>query len=394
MGLLPFLAPLSTLQTVDGQEGLMGRQMSQTEPAAAQGRVRRAFRARLRSWGEISWDLLRVLTLLAVVIWLLLQVKLVVIPLLLGAFVASLGTPVVGWLNGKGWPRLVATWVVVLVTVILAGLVGWFLVAEVQGAADEMQTALSESWTQLQAWLDSAPFGFDGQSLSETIERFFADSGTGVGGSLVAGFETATEAVTGLFLTIIVSFFLIKDGERFWEWFLAKVPTDHRESADAAGVTAWATLRRYLSGTAVVGIVNGTVVGIALMILDVPLVIPLAILMFLGAFFPLVGAIISGAVIALTVLATNGITDALIIGGVVIVVQQLEGDLVAPIVLGRAVALHPLVILFGITAGFVIGGIIGAFLTVPFIAIAAEVTRILQPDLLQTDPEPGLTSGI
>jgi predicted PurR-regulated permease PerM len=156
---------------------------------------------------------------------------------------------------------------------------------------------------------------------------------------------------------------------------------------DEAGTAAWSTLRRYLSGTALVGIVNGTVVGIALMIIGVPLVIPLAILMFLGAFFPLVGAIISGAVIALVVLATNGFTDALIIVGVVVVVQQLEGDLVAPIVLGRAVALHPLLILFGITAGFVIGGVVGAFLTIPLIAIAAEVTRILDPDLLRTAPQ-------
>jgi predicted PurR-regulated permease PerM len=361
--------------------------MSQTEPAPVPGRVKTAYRARLRSWGEISWDLLRLLALLAVVIWLLYQVKLVVIPLMLGAFVASLGTPVVGWLDAKGLPRLLATWVVVLTTVLVAGLVGWFLVAEIQGAAEEMQTALSQSWSQLEEWLDSAPFGFQGQSLSEAIERFFADSGTGagVGGSLLAGFETATEAVTGMFLTIIVSFFLIKDGERFWDWVLTKVPPDHRENTDAAGITAWATLRRYLSGTAIVGIVNATVVAIALLILDVPLVMPLAILMFLGAFFPLVGAIISGAVITLTVLATNGVGDALIIAVVVIVVQQLEGDLVAPLVLGRAVALHPLVILFGITAGFVIGGIVGAFLTVPLIAIGAEVTRILKPNLLQTE---------
>lgn len=366
--------------------------MAEMQPTRDQPRARRDNRARIRTWGEVSWDLLRIAALVALIIWLLLQIKLVVIPLMLGSFVASLGTPVVGWLAGKGWPRLLATWVVILVAVLVAGLVGWFVVAEVQGAADEMQTALSESWVQLQEWLDSAPFGFDGQSLSETIERFFANTGSGeggLGGSLIAGFETATEGVTGLFLTIIVSFFLIKDGERFWNWVLTKVPTDHREKIDEAGITAWSTLRRYLSGTAVVGIVNATVVGIALTILGVPLVIPLAILMFLGAFFPLVGAIISGAIITLTVLATNGLTDALIIAGVVIVVQQLEGDLVAPLVLGKAVALHPLVILFGITAGFVIGGIVGAFLTVPLIAIGAEVARILQPDLLQTDPDPG-----
>jgi putative heme transporter len=113
-------------------------------------------------------------------------------------------------------------------------------------------------------------------------------------------------------------------------------------------------------------------------------VIPLAILMFLGAFFPLVGAVVSGAVIALVVLATNGIADALIVATAVIIVQQLEGDLVAPLVLGRAVALHPLLILVGITAGFVLGGIVGAFVAVPFIAITAQTIRTLRPQILET----------
>jgi predicted PurR-regulated permease PerM len=362
--------------------------VTQNDQTKSQGSVRQTGRHRLHAWGELSWDLLRVLALLAVMIWLLLQVKLVVIPLMLGAFVASLGTPLVSRLLERGVPRLVATWIVVLIWLTLATLLTRFLVAEIQGAADQMQTALTDAWEQLQEWLEAAPFGVDSQSLPQTLEQFFSNfgaDGQGIGQSVASGVETATEAVAGLFLTIIVAFFLIKDGYRFWDWLLSKIPARHREKVDAAGASAWVTLRRYLTGTAVVGVVNATAVAIALIILDVPLVIPLAIVMFVGAFFPLVGAIISGSVIALIVLATNGVTDALIVAGVVIVVQQLEGDLVAPLVLGRAVALHPLLILFGIAAGFVIGGIVGAFLTVPFIAIAAEVTRTLRPEILRTE---------
>jgi predicted PurR-regulated permease PerM len=188
-----------------------------------------------------------------------------------------------------------------------------------------------------------------------------------------------------LFLTAVVAFFIVKDGERFWGWLLSKAPAADRDRLASTGAAAWVTLRRYLYGTAVVGLVNGTAVAITLLILDVPLVIPLAILMFLGAFFPLIGAIVSGSVIALITLATNGLADAVIVAIVVIVVQQLEGDLIAPLVLGRAVALHPLLILFGITAGFVIGGIVGAFVTVPFVAISAEVIRTLRPEILQTE---------
>lgn len=342
---------------------------------------------RLRVWGQTSWDILRVLALVAVVVFLLYQVKLVVIPLMLGAFAASIGTPAVGWLYGRGLPRLLATWIVALGFAIVVFLLGWFLVAEIQGSADEMSAALTDAWEQLQEWLATIQV-FGGQSIPDLLEQMFANGGTGEGGlgqQVSSGFTTATEAITGLFLTAVVAFFIVKDGERFWGWLLSKAPAGDRDRLAAAGASAWVTLRRYLYGTAVVGLVNGTAVAITLFILDVPLVIPLAILMFLGAFFPLIGAIVSGSVIALTTLATNGLADALIVAIVVIVVQQLEGDLIAPLVLGRAVALHPLLILFGITAGFVIGGIVGAFVTVPFVAISAEVIRTLRPEILQTE---------
>ncbi len=332
------------------------------------------------------------MALVAVVIWLLYQVRVVVIPLMLGAFLASLGTPLVGRLERRGLPRLLATWIAALSSVIFIALIVWFLVASVQGSADEMGLALEDAWQQLLVWLDTVPFGFDGQSLSQMVEGLFSDPASGAGGGIgqgvASGLGTATEGITWLFLSNIVAFFLVKDGDRLWQWFLSKTPAPRREEIDRAGTGAWATLRRYLTGTAVVGLVNGTAVAITLLILDTPLVAPLAILMFLGAFFPLLGAIVSGTIIALVVLATNGLTDALIVGGVVIVVQQLEGDLVAPLVLGKAVALHPLLILFGISAGFVIGGIVGAFVTVPFLAIITDVTRTLRPELLRTEPEP------
>lgn len=351
------------------------------------GRTRQA----LHAWGETSWDLIRVLVLIAVVIWLLYQVRVVVIPLMLGAFLASLGTPLVGRLAARGVPRMLGTWVAVLIWVVLFVLVAWFIIASVQSSADELGMALEDSWQRLLDWLETIPIAPDGQTLPETLEGLFANAGfgaDGIGQGVASGLGTATEAVTWLFLSIIVAFFLVKDGERFWNWILSKTSPSRRDDIDRAGGGAWATLRRYLIGTALVGVINATAVAITLLILDVPLVAPLAILMFLGAFFPLLGAIVSGTIIALVVLATNGVTDALIVAGVVIVVQQLEGDLVAPLILGRAVALHPLLILFGITAGFVIGGIVGAFVTVPFLAIVTEVARTLRPDLLQTGSVP------
>jgi putative heme transporter len=358
---------------------MLGRRDSGPTPPAAD---------RLHAAGQISWDVLRVLALAAVAIWMLYQVKLIVIPLMLGAFAASLGTPLVARLDARNLPRLLSTWIVTLGAVLVAFLLGWFLVAEIQGSADELGAALTEAWEELSRWLESVP-AFGGQTLLDTVEQSIQNLGGeengGLGRQVFSGFGSVTEAIAGLFLTVIVAFFVVKDGDRFWEWLLSKIPENERPGIVAAGQAAWVTLRRYFYGTAIVGVVNGTAVAITLIILGTPLVIPLAILMFLGAFFPLVGAVVSGAIITLTVLATNGFTDALIVAAVVIIVQQVEGDLVAPIVLGKAVALHPLLILFGITAGFVVGGIIGAFVTVPFIAITAQTIRTLRPQILQTE---------
>lgn len=352
-------------------------------------------RERLHRWGEMAWDVLRIMALAAVVIWLLYQVKLVVIPLMLGTIAASLGTPLAGRLVERGLPRLVATWIVLLLFAGLVGLVSWFVVSEIRDAADEMATALEEAWSQVQAWLAAAPFGLGERSITDFFERFFEapEEGPSLGSRLLSGFSTATEAIAGVFLTLIVAFFVVKDGDRLWTWFESKLSPQDRPRMERAGLTAWATVRRYFFGTAVVGVLNATAVAIALMILGTPLVLPLAILMFLGAFFPLVGAIVSGSVVVLTVLATNGLVDALIMAAVVIGVQQLEGDLVMPVVLGKVIALHPLLILFGITAGFVIGGVVGAFVAVPFIAMGAEVIRTMWPDLLKTDRGSRLEPG-
>src|SRR3970040_1374670 len=219
-----------------------GRMSDQAQPHDVAGSVSPR-QHRLRVWGQTSWDILRVLALIAVVVFLLYQVKLVVIPLMLGAFAASIGTPAVGWLDGRGMPRLLATWIVALGFAIVLFLLGWFLVAEIQGSADEMSTALTDAWEQLQEWLGSIEV-FGGQSIPDLLEQMFANGGTGGGGvgqQVTSGFSTATEAITGLFLTAVVAFFIVKDGERFWHWALAETPAGDRERLAVAGAAAWIT---------------------------------------------------------------------------------------------------------------------------------------------------------
>ena len=171
---------------------------------------------RLHLAGQVSWDILRVLALGAVTIWLLYQIKLIVIPLMLGTFASSLGTPLVARLDARGLPRLVSTWIVALGSGLVAFLLGWFLIAEIQGSADELAAALADAWDELARWLESVP-AFGGQTLLDSVEDAVSNLGgeeNGLGQQVFSGFGTVTEAIAGLFLTVIVALWLMSRGGR------------------------------------------------------------------------------------------------------------------------------------------------------------------------------------
>jgi predicted PurR-regulated permease PerM len=194
--------------------------------------------------------------------------------------------------------------------------------------------------------------------------------------------------VAGILLTLPLTFFFVKDGRRIATWLTDRmVPPAHRTLAFGVEEKAWQTLGGYLRGTALMGVIEGTIIGVTLVLIGAPLVLPLAVLTFFGAFFPLVGATLAGIVAGLVVLAANGLADALIVGAVVVAVQQLDGDVLAPFVLGRAVRLHPLVILLALTAGAVLGGAVGAFLAVPTTAVAVVATGELRARFAETADE-------
>src|SRR6266540_2166703 len=183
------------------------------------------------------------------------------------------------------------------------------------------------------------------------------------------GWLSRSAAVSWRLLSLVLTVVFIKDGDRMGNWF-ANHAGARADDVRAAGRRAFETLGAYLRGQATVGLIDGVFIGIGLAVVGVPLAVPLAFLVFLGAFLPIVGAFLSGLIAALVALVSKGLVAALIIVGITILVQQLEGHVLAPLVLGRAVKLHPAVILLALTGGGVVGGIIGAALAVPSVAAA------------------------
>jgi predicted PurR-regulated permease PerM len=206
------------------------------------------------------------------------------------------------------------------------------------------------------------------------------------------------EVITGLILTLFLTFFFVKDSERFTRWILDFAGRHREGHLREVGIRAATAVSGYLRGQASVGLVDAVFIGIGLAIVGVPLVIPLSFLTFVAAFLPLVGAFVAGALAALVALVTKGVTAAMIVIGITVLVQQLEGHLLAPLLLGRAVALHPVVIILALAAGSILGGIIGAFLAVPIAAVVTAVGTYLRGDepigepAEQGEPEPE-TSG-
>jgi predicted PurR-regulated permease PerM len=183
---------------------------------------------------------------------------------------------------------------------------------------------------------------------------------------------------------LFVMFFLIKDGERIWTWLLGALRTESAERVNRAGHAAWLAVVYYMRGTVAVAAIHAIVIGLVLWIMSVPLALPLAVLVFLAAFVPLVGLLVAGALAIVVTLATKGWVDAVILLGILIVEDQLEAHLLQPQVVGRVIRLHPLAVILSLAAGGVLAGIAGAVVAVPIVAV---ITRAV-PELRRRDPSP------
>ncbi|MCU1473502.1 AI-2E family transporter [Amnibacterium sp.] len=320
-------------------------------------------------FGRFSVRCLQVLlvtTLAVAVIYAALQLRLVVIPVLIALILASAFDPLVRLLVRLHVPNgLAALATLVLSVLVLAG-VGTGVALAVVAQWKSLVSATSDGVDQLQQFAASSGFPVNDaqfQQAKQSVVQFVTSSSFASGA--LAGLSTATSLITGLVLLVFVLFFFLKDGRTIWRFLLQPFHGDARARAERIGARSVGVLGAYVRGTALVALVDAVFIGAGLLILRVPLAVPLTVLVFVTAFIPVVGATVAGIVAALVALVTGGPVVALIVVGIVILVNQLEGNLLQPLIMGKSLSLHPLAILLALTAGTVLGGVIGAVLAVP-----------------------------
>jgi len=347
---------------------------------------------RIGRLGLRSAQSLLILILVSAVIWGFLQLNVVVIPVLIAIILAAAFAPVVALLRRRMSHSLAAGLTLVgtlLLLGLLLALVGW----AIQRQWGTLVQSASEGFGQLQGFLQDLNLPIDDQQIEEA-QQAVVDYLTSAefGSSALAGVSVASEVLTGVFLLIVVLFYLLKDGDRIWHFLLTPLSRERQDRGARIGRTGLKVLGGYVRGTAIVALADAIGIGAALFILQVPLALPLTVIVFLTAFIPIVGATLAGVLAALVALVANGPVTALIVIAVVVVVNQLEGNFLQPLVMGQSLNLHPLVILLALTAGTILGGVIGAVLAVPIAAVTWAILKVW--DDPQAEPEPdALTAG-
>ena len=341
----------------------------------------------------IAWRFLVVAAAVYVVVFVLDRLLVVVVPIVVAAMFTTVLAPPAQWLRDRGWPPALATWAVLLAAFIVVGALLAWLIPSFGGQIDSLQHSANSGIDEVKHWLATGPLQLGKHQVDHDINQLGNEISSRAGGLALQGATIILELAVGLLLSLVTCFFFIKDGDRMTRAALQVAPSERTEELRALGHQSWATLSGYVRGTTINGLVNGTVMGIGLLILGVPLALPLAVVTFFGAYFPIVGAVVAGAIAALVALAAQGPVTALVVIGLTVLVHNIEGYLVGPLVLGRAVNLHPLAILLALAAGGVIAGIVGAFLAVPVTAVTVTIFHFYRdgnrPSTEHVEPEPG-----
>lgn len=302
---------------------------------------------------------------------------LVVVPCTAALLLTALLQPLASRLRRAGFGSLAATWTALLLAIVVLAGVGVVVTERVQAEYPALVPQVRNTSVQLQSWLAGPPFHLHTTNVEGVIDnlvKYLGQHRSLVEGTVVTGGRIVAEVLGGLVLMLFVTFFLIKDGESIWRWLTSGFHGERRVRVNLAGHAAWQAAVHYIRGTVMVAGIHAVVMGVVLSIMNAPLVAPLALLMFIAAFVPLVGALVAGSLAILVVLAAKGWIMALVVLAVLIVMSQLEGHLLQPQVVGKMVRLHPLAVILVLASGGVIAGIYGAIIAVP---ITAAVTRAM-----------------
>lgn len=330
---------------------------------------------------SISWRILVVAAASLAILYGLGYFRIIVLPVIAALFITNFLSPPVHWLRAHKFPSILATLAVMLTSIFVVAGALTVLGPPIADEFSDLEESFAEGVDQVTQWLAEGPLAITESQIEDYIER--ATTGltgsTGrIAGTVAAGALRAAELLVELVVTLVLVFFFLKDGPKITDWFQRQTPEHRRTDVDEISRRAWGTLGGYIRGIAVIAFVDAVLIAIALAIIGVPLIPALALLTFIGGFFPIVGAMVAGFVASLVALVSNGPLDAVLVAGSILLIQQIEGNVLQPVLMARAVHLHPVVILLSLTAGAALFGVVGAFLSVPIAAVVATTGNYLR----------------
>ncbi|MEU1425497.1 AI-2E family transporter [Nocardia sp. NPDC005746] len=353
------------------------------EPGGVRRRDAEAVHPLVRQTAEWSWRLLLILAAVVAVAYLARRLSTVTIPISIALLGAALMAPLVNWMQRFGVPRAIGVLVALIGSLgILAGIMT-FVVEQFVSGVPQLSDEFKTSVHQVQDWLINGPLHLSNDQIrnaGDTIVKTVESNKDALTSGALTTATVIGEFFTGAFLTLFILIFFLYGGDQIWEFCTRIVPTAHRARVRAAGRLGFGTLTGFVRATVLVAAVDAIGIGAGLAILNVPLALPLASLVFIGAFIPIVGSFIAGSVAVFIALMTKGLVTALIVLGITVAVMQLEGHVLQPLLMGRAVRIHPLAVVLAIAAGVVLAGLAGGLLAVPFVAVLNTAIRSLLAD--------------
>lgn len=343
--------------------------------------------------GAWSWRILVVAAAFALPLFLIAQLRDLVIPLFIAVLIAALLVPLVRFLVRHGWPRWLAIAVAELGTLVaLAGLI-YLVVTQVIRGFGDLQVRSVQSYASFKQFLLDSPLQLSEAQLNDYINQVVTslqqNGGVLVSGALSVGL-TVGHLLTGFLLVLFSTLFLLIDGKGIWNWIVRLFPHRARQAVDGAGRAGWLTLGNFVRVQILVAFIDAVGIGLGAFLFQVPLAIPIAVLVFLGSFVPVIGAVFTGVLAVFIALVYNGPGTALIMLGVVLLVQQIEGHVLQPLIMGNAVKVHPLAVVMAVAGGATLAGIPGTFFAVPIVATLNVMVKYTAQGAWRVNPKPEL----
>lgn len=340
-----------------------------------------------------SWRLIIIGVALAAVLWLLMQVSILVIPLLVAILLTALLRPLVDYTIRIGLPKWFGVLVAMITLMASIGILSYLVITQFRSGFAGLRYATIRAVNQLTDWLEEGIFGFSfsvdefQRYVNDFLQMLSVNNSALWSGALEVG-VTVGQVLMGTVLALFATIFFLIDGNRIWVWTLNFLPSRARAGADQAGKAGWVSVGQYVRVQIFVAFVDALGIGIGAAILQLPLVVPLSILVFLASFIPFLGAITTGILAAFVALVFQGPVAALIMLIIVVAVNQIEGQILQPLVMGNAVKVHPLGVVLAVSAGALVAGIPGALFSVPLVASLNSMVHAVRKGDWRGKPDP------